>query len=206
VSYLIGLTGGIGSGKSAVADLFAALQVPVIDTDAVSHALTAANGAAMPSIRAVFGEHMITPDGALDRGAMRAHVFARPEARKQLEAILHPLIRAEVERRISTENSRNNQRYLILVVPLLVESNTYRQRVQRIAVVDCSEATQIRRVMTRNGLSQNEVEQILQAQATRAERLAVADDVIENDGQLAALAPQVTRLHDKYLALARHVG
>lgn len=206
MSYLIGLTGGIGSGKSAVADLFAALQVPVIDTDAVSHALTAANGAAMPSIRAVFSEYMITPDGALDRGAMRTHVFARPEARKQLEAILHPLIRAEVERRISTENSRNNHSYLILVVPLLVESNIYRHRVQRIAVVDCSEATQIRRVMTRNGLSQNEVEQILQAQATRAERLAVADDVIENDGQLAALAPQVTRLHDKYLALARHVG
>lgn len=206
MSYLIGLTGGIGSGKSVVADLFAAHQVPVIDTDAVSHMLTAAGGAGLPSIRAVFGERMITPEGALDRVAMRAHVFAEPKARKQLEAILHPLIHAEVERRISAEHSRGNQPYLILVVPLLIESSTYRQRVQRIAVVDCSEATQIRRVMARNGLSQNEVEQILQAQATRAERLAVADDVIENDGQLAALAPQVTRLHDKYLALARHVG
>jgi len=206
VSYLIGLTGGIGSGKSAVADLFAAHQVPVIDTDAVSHMLTAASGAAMPSIRAGFGENMVMPDGALDRAAMRAHIFSQPEERKRLEAILHPLIRAEVERRINVENSRNNPSYIILVVPLLIESGTYRRRVQRIAVVDCSEATQVRRVMARNGLSQNEVERILQAQATRAERLAVADDVIENDGQLAALTPQVARLHDKYLALARHVG
>lgn len=206
MSYLIGLTGGIGSGKSAVADLFAAHRVPVIDTDAVSHVLTAASGAAMPSIRAGFGENMVMPDGALDRAAMRAHIFAQPEERKRLEAILHPLIRAEVERRINVENSRNNQSYIILVVPLLIESGTYRRRVQRIAVVDCSEATQIRRVMARNGLSQNEVERILQAQATRAERLAVADDVIENDGQLAALTPQVARLHDKYLALAGHVG
>ncbi|MES2236537.1 MAG: dephospho-CoA kinase [Pseudomonadota bacterium] len=206
MSYLIGLTGGIGSGKSAVADLFAAHRVPVIDTDAVSHVLTAASGAAMPSIRADFGENMVMPDGALDRAAMRAHIFAQPEERKRLEAILHPLIRAEVERRINVENSRNNQSYIILVVPLLIESGTYRRRVQRIAVVDCSEATQIRRVMARNGLSQNEVERILQAQATRAERLAVADDVIENDGQLAALTPQVARLHDKYLALAGHVG
>ncbi len=206
MSYLIGLTGGIGSGKSAVADLFAAHRVPVIDTDAVSHVLTAASGAAMPSIRAGFGENMVMPDGALDRAAMRAHIFAQPEERKRLEAILHPLIQAEVERRINVENSRNNQSYIILVVPLLIESGSYRRRVQRIAVVDCSEATQIRRVMARNGLSQNEVERILQAQATRAERLAVADDVIENDGQLAALTPQVARLHDKYLALAGHVS
>lgn len=206
MSYLIGLTGGIGSGKSAVADLFAAHQVPVIDTDAVSHMLTAASGAAMPSIRAGFGENMVMPDGALDRAAMRAHIFSQPEERKRLEAILHPLIRAEVERRINVENSRNNPSYIILVVPLLIESGTYRRRVQRIAVVDCSEATQIRRVMARNGLSQNEVERILRAQATRAERLAVADDVIENDGQLAALIPQVARLHDKYLALAGYMG
>lgn len=206
MSYLIGLTGGIGSGKSAVADLFAVHRVPVIDTDVVSHMLTAASGEAMPSIRADFGENMVMPDGALDRAAMRAHIFAQPEERKRLEAILHPLIRAEVERRINVENSRNNPSYIILVVPLLIESGTYRRRVQRIAVVDCSEATQVRRVMARNGLSQNEVERILQAQATRAERLAVADDVIENDGQLAALTPQVARLHDKYLALARHVG
>lgn len=206
MSYLIGLTGGIGSGKSAVADLFAAHQVPVIDADAVSHTLTGAGGAAMPSIRAAFGDHMITSDGALDRVAMRTHVFAKPEERKRLEAILHPLIQAEVERRISAENSRSNQPYLILVVPLLIESSTYRQRVQRIAVVDCSEVTQIRRVMARNGLPQKDIEQILQAQATRAERLAAADDVIENDGQLAALAPQVARLHDKYLALARQMS
>lgn len=206
MSYIVGLTGGIGSGKSAVADLFVAHQVSVIDTDAVAHVLTAARGAAMPPIRAVFGERMVMPDGGLDRAAMRAHVFSQPEERKRLEAIVHPLIRAEVERQISVENSSNNHPYIVLVVPLLVESGIYRQRVQRIAVVDCAEAAQIRRVMARNGLSQNEVERILQAQATRAERLAIADDVIENDGQLAALAPQVARLHQKYLGLAHHVG
>jgi dephospho-CoA kinase len=205
VSYIVGLTGGIGSGKSAVADLFAAHQASVIDTDVVSHMLTAAGGAAMPPIRAAFGERMIMPDGALDRAAMRAYVFAQPEARQRLEAILHPLIRAEVDRLVNAESLRSHYLYTVLVVPLLVESGTYRQRVQRIAVVDCSETTQVRRVMARNGLSQNEVERILQAQATRAERLAIADDVIENEGQLATLAPQVAQLHEKYLGLAHHV-
>lgn len=204
MSYIVGLTGGIGSGKSAVADLFAAHQVSVIDTDVVSHVLTAAGGAAMLPIRAAFGERMITPDGALDRAAMRTYVFTQPEARQRLEAILHPLIRAEVERLVNAESLRSHYLYTVLVVPLLVESGTYRQRVQRIAVVDCSETTQVRRVMARNGLSQNEVERILQAQATRAERLAIADDVIENEGQLAALAPQVAQLHEKYLGLAHH--
>lgn len=206
VSYIVGLTGGIGSGKSAVADLFAAHGVNIIDTDSIAHALTAPCGAAMPAIRAAFGAAMVTPEGALDRVAMRARVFAVPQERKRLEAILHPLIRAEAERQIAAYAARTDMPYMVLVVPLLIESGAYRQRVDRVVVVDCPEAVQISRVMARSGLPHAEVERILQAQATRAQRLAAADDLIENDGELAALAPQVERLHRKYLGLARHAG
>ncbi len=199
MSYVVGLTGGIGSGKSAVADLFAARDVAVIDTDAIAHELTAAGGAAMPAIRAEFGDRVVDADGALDRAAMRAIVFADPPARKRLEAILHPLIRAEGERRIAAATSP----YVILMVPLLVESGSYRERVNRVAVVDCREETQIARVMNRSGLAREEVERILAAQATRAERLAAADDIIDNDGDIAALPPRIGHLHGEYLALAR---
>jgi dephospho-CoA kinase len=201
MTYVVGLTGGIGSGKSAVADLFAARGVPVIDTDAIAHELTAPGGAAMPAIRAEFGDGAAGTDGALDRAAMRAIVFADPSARKRLEAILHPLIRSESERRLLANPA--GPPYAILMVPLLVEAGDYRKRVNRIAVVDCAEATQIARVMRRNGLARSEIERILAAQATRAERLAAADDVIDNDGDLAALLPQIERLHVNYLALAR---
>ena len=201
MTYVIGLTGGIGSGKSAVADLFAARGVLVIDTDAIAHALTAAGGAAMPAICAEFGDGAAGADGALDRAAMRAMVFADPSARKRLEAILHPLIRGESEHRLLANPAGSP--YAILMVPLLVESGDYRKRVNRIAVVDCAEATQIARVMHRNGLAREEIERILAAQATRAERLAAADDVIDNDADLAALPPQIERLHVRYLALAR---
>jgi dephospho-CoA kinase len=187
VSYVVGLTGGIGSGKSAVGDLFAARGIAVIDTDAIAHELTAAGGGAMPAIRAGFGDGVATADGALDRAAMRAIVFADPAARKRLEAILHPLIRAESERRITAASSP----YVILMVPLLVESGSYRERVQRVAVVDCREETQIARVMIRNGLAREDVERIIAAQATRAERLAAADDVIDNDGDIAVLPPRI---------------
>ncbi len=204
MTYVVGLTGGIGSGKSAVADLFAAHGVAVIDTDAIAHALTAAGGAAMPAIRAEFGDAAACADGALDRAAMRATVFADPSARKRLEALLHPLIRSESERQVVTSSS--NSPYAILMVPLLIEAGDYRKRVNRIAVVDCAETTQIARVMRRNGLAREEIERILAAQATRAERLAAADDVIDNDGDLAALAPQIERLHVQYLALSRRFG
>ena len=201
--YVVGLTGGIGSGKSAVADLFAERGVAIIDTDAIAHALTAPGGAAMPAIRAEFGDAVASADGALDRAAMRAMVFAEPAARKRLEAILHPLIRDESERRVVAQTVGSP--YAILIVPLLVEAGDYRSRVDRIAVVDCAEATQMARVRRRSGLAANEIERILAAQATRAERLAAADDVIENDGELAALAPQVMRLHLQYLEYSRHV-
>ncbi|MBK9021576.1 MAG: dephospho-CoA kinase [Sulfuritalea sp.] len=204
MSCVIGLTGGIGSGKSAAAALFAERGITVVDTDAIAHALTAPGGAAMPAIRAEFGDAVAGADGALDRAAMRAIVFADPGARKRLESILHPMIRAESERLLAADGARAP--YAILMVPLLVESGDYRKRVDRVAVVDCAEATQIARVMNRNGLARAEVERILAAQASRAERLAAADDVIDNDGELAALAPQIERLHAQYLAFCGHVG
>ncbi len=202
MSFVVGLTGGIGSGKSAVADLFAARGIAVIDTDAIAHELTAPGGAAMAAIRREFGDGVVTPEGALDRAAMRNIVFADPSARKRLEAILHPLIRSESERRLAGADSP----YAILMVPLLVESGDYRKRVDRVAVVDCREETQIARVMQRNGLTRPEVERILAAQATRAERLAAADDVIDNDGALAELAPRIEQLHADYLAAAGRIG
>lgn len=201
MSYVVGLTGGIGSGKSAVADLFAERGITVVDTDAIAHALTAPGGAAMPALRAEFGDGVANADGALERAAMRAMVFADPSARKRLEAILHPLIRGESEHQLAANPA--NSPYAILMVPLLVESGDYRQRVDRVAVVDCAEATQIDRVMRRNGLARSDIERILGAQATRAERLAAADDVINNDGALADLPAQVERLHEQYLALSR---
>lgn len=204
MTWLVGLTGGIGSGKSAAGDLFAERGVAVIDTDAIAHALTAPDGSAMPAICAEFGAGVATADRALDRAAMRAIVFNDASARKRLEAILHPLIRSESERQLAAAAGRVP--YAILMVPLLVESGAYRERVNRVLVVDCSEATQIARVMRRNGLAREDVERILAAQASRAERLAAADDVIDNDGDLAALAPQIERLHVNYLALAGRFG
>ena len=198
MSFVVGLTGGIGSGKSAVGRLFEERGIAVIDTDAIAHQLTTPGGAAMPAIRATFGDAVATADGALDRAAMRNIVFADPSARKRLEAILHPLIRVESERRLASADSP----YAILMVPLLVESGSYRERVDRIAVVDCDVETQIARVMQRNGLARAEVERILTAQATREQRLEAADDVIDNDRSLADLEPQIGRLHASYLALA----
>ena len=204
MACVIGLTGGIGSGKSAAAALFAERGITVVDTDAIAHALTAPGGAAMPAIRGAFGDDVASDDGALDRAVMRAIVFADPAARKRLESILHPMIRTESEHQLAAGNA--GAPYAILMVPLLVESGDYRKRVDRVVVVDCSEATQIDRVMKRNGLARAEVERILAAQVSRAERLAAADDVIDNDGELAALAPQVDRLHAHYSALCGRFG
>ena len=202
MSFVVGLTGGIGSGKSAVGDLFAARGIAVIDTDAIAHQLTAPGGGAMAAIRAEFGDAAATAEGALDRAAMRNIVFADPSARKRLEAILHPLIRIESERRLASADSP----YAILMVPLLVESGDYRKRVDRVAVVDCREETQIARVMRRNGLARPEIERILAAQASRAQRLEAADDVIDNDGTPDELAARIEPLHVSYLAAAGRFG
>lgn len=196
--YIVGLTGGIGSGKSAASDHFAALGATIVDTDRIAHALTAPGGTAIEAIRRTFGDGMIAADGSLDRAAMRALAFAQPEARRQLESILHPMIRSESERRCLTAHAP----YVILAVPLLIESNAYRERCDRICVVDCPEALQRERVSRRSGLADEQIRAIMAAQASRDERLAAADDVIDNSGTLAALQAQVERLHASYLALA----
>jgi len=201
MSYVVGLTGGIGSGKSAAADAFAALGAHVVDTDAIAHALTAPGGAALPALREAFGAAVFAPGGALDRAALRRRVFAEPAARVRLEALLHPMIRAEAEAQLRRV-VRADFCYALLVVPLLVETGAYREHVDRIAVVDCPEETQIARTMARSGLARAEVEAIMAAQATRAARLAVADDVIDNAGDLAALRQRVSVLHDRYLKAA----
>ena len=201
MSLIVGLTGGIGSGKSTVADRLAVFGAALVDTDAIAHQLTSAQGAAMGQIAAAFGPSVVRADGALDRVAMRRLVFSDPAAKERIEAILHPLIRRESE---ALCRSAAAAPYVLLVVPLLVEaaaSASYRQRVDRILVVDCDEATQIARVKARSALSAAEVRAIMATQATRSERLAAADDVILNDGTPEALEPQVQALHLRYLEL-----
>jgi dephospho-CoA kinase len=193
---VVGLTGGIGSGKSAAAEEFGRLGATVVDTDAIAHELTQADGAAMPQVRRLFGEDYVDAHGAMDRVRMRALAFRDPTARRKLEQLLHPLIRAESDRRIAAASGA----YVIHVVPLLVESRDYRQRVSRVLVVDCPEDVQMARVRQRSGLAD---EEIRRSQASREERLAAADDVIDNSGSLAALHNQVRELHARYLELAR---
>jgi dephospho-CoA kinase len=201
MSFVVGLTGGVGSGKSAAAERFAARGAAIVDTDAIAYELTVAGGAGIAPIRAAFGAEVLTPEGALDRVAMRRIVFADPAARARLEAILHPLIRAESEARCRL--ARTDFPYAMLVVPLLVESGNYRERVDRICVVDCPEAIQLERVMARSGLSRAEAQAIMAAQASRAARLAVADDVIDNTLGLVELDAQVAALHEKYREMAK---
>jgi dephospho-CoA kinase len=196
--YIVGLTGGIGSGKSAVTERFAALGIDIVDTDVIAHRLTAPGGAAIDAIRAAFGERMIDAAGALDRSTMRELVFADPSARQRLEAILHPLIRRESERQCRAARSP----YVILAVPLLVESGSYRERCDRICVVDAPEAIRIDRVRTRSRLDEAQIRAIIATQASREARLACADDVIDNGGTLEALDRQVARLHAQYLQAA----
>jgi len=203
VTLVVGLTGGIGSGKSAAAELFGELGVTVVDTDAIAHQLTASNGLAIPAIRKLFGAEAIGPDGAMDRTRMRDHVFADPEAKRKLEHLLHPLIREESSRRIAAAEREKAGPYVVLVVPLLIESRDYRRRVDRVLVVDCPEETQIARVRSRSKLSEDEVRSIMRTQVSRAERLASADDVIDNAGPRDALRNQVAALHQKYLQSAK---
>ena len=196
--FVVGLTGGIGSGKSTVADLFAELGTPVIDTDSIARQLTAPGGAALDEIRAAFGEAVMQADNSLDRAALRRRVFADVAARRQLEAILHPRIRQVVEQALAKLVAP----YALVVIPLLVETGSYREMLRRVLVVDCPEDLQIARVMARSGLELDEVKAILAAQVGRAERLAAADDVIVNTTSLEALRTQVATLHQRYLAFS----
>lgn len=196
--FTVGLTGGIGSGKTTVANLFAAKGAGVVDADEISRLLTGPAQPAVDQIVRAFGPQFATADGALDRQRMRDLVFSDATARKHLESILHPLIRQETARQLRACTAA----YAMLVVPLLIESGTYRTRTDRVAVVDCEPEIQVSRVMLRSGLTRGEVLAIIASQIPREQRLAAADDVIRNDGDLAALEGQVAALHSRYLGLA----
>ncbi|MGA0797022.1 MAG: dephospho-CoA kinase [Quisquiliibacterium sp.] len=198
-ALLVGLTGGIGSGKTTVANQFGALGVPLIDADEIAHRLTGPHGAAMAAIRQTFGEAVIAADGRLDRAAMRKLAFDDPQARKRLEAILHPMIREETERQIAAAAGAP---YAIVVIPLLVEGGNAKERFDRILVVDCPVEVQIERVIQRSGLGRDQVLAIIGAQASREQRLAQADDVLDNGGDSTLLPAQVERLHHHFLELA----
>jgi dephospho-CoA kinase len=198
MGLVVGLTGGIGSGKSAAAQRFQELGAGIVDTDAIAHALTASGGIAIPAILDAFGADYLTPDGALDRERMRALAFSDPAARRRLESILHPLVREEVARRVAASATP----YVIVVIPLLFETGGYPGLLQRIVVVDCSEQTQIARTMSRSRMRREEVLAIIAIQASRTARLAGADDVIDNEGDLAQLGASVRALHRRYLQLA----
>jgi dephospho-CoA kinase len=199
---LVGLTGGIGSGKTAVSNLLAKLGAGIVDTDVIAHQVTAPNGAAIAAIEKQFGSEYIDSTGALDRNKMRALVFAKPEARKALEAITHPLIRQETIKQ-AQQLAAAGAPYLVFVVPLLIESGSWQGLIDYLVVVDCPEETQIARVMQRSNLSRPEVLQILQAQTSRKDRLAHANAVIENNGTLAQLDADVNRLHQKILQIQK---
>ena len=198
MKFVVGLTGGIGSGKSAAAEEFAKLGATVVDTDVISHELTEKGGAAIADIERLFGSEFLDAAGGMDRKKMRDHVFADPAAKRALEALLHPMIREESARRIAAATGP----YVVHVVPLLIESPDYRRRVDRVLVIDCPEQTQLERVRARSALSEAEVRAIMRGQLPRAERLAAADDVIDNHGSRDALRKQVAALHQKYLQFA----
>jgi dephospho-CoA kinase len=187
----IGLTGGIGSGKSTVLAMLQALGAAAIDADAISRATTAPGGAAIPAIRAQFGPDFVTADGALDRARMRERAYAHPESRRELEQIIHPLVGEEVARQVEAALAAG-ARCIVFDIPLLVESGRWRQQVDRVLVVDCEPETQVERVVARSGLAPDEVRAIIAAQASRSLRLAAADLVICNEGlTLEALGHEV---------------
>jgi len=199
VPFVVALTGGIGSGKTAVSDLLQQLGAGVVDTDVIARELTAPGGGAMDAIVARFGRDVLAGDGSLDRAKMRARAFAEAQVKQDLEAILHPIIR----RRAAELVAGLRAPYVVLVVPLLVETGAYREISDRVLVVDCPESIQIERTMARSALSRSDAERIVAAQTTRAARLAIADDVITNDSGLDSLAAAAKHLHQRYLALAQ---
>jgi len=198
--YRIGLTGGVGSGKSTVASMLKALGAGIVDADHLVHELIAPGGAAVEALRAEFGSEAIAADGGLDRAWMRARAFSETAVRRRLEAILHPRVRAAAESRASALAAAVP--YTVLVIPLLVESGDWTARVRRVLVIDCTEETQLARVQTRSNLDRAVAEAILSAQADRATRLAAADDVLFNEAPLADLQPRVARLHALYCGYA----
>jgi dephospho-CoA kinase len=199
MNYLVGLTGGIGSGKSTVAGMFAAHGVRIVDTDLISHQLTQAGGEAIPAIRDAFGAHLIDPIGALDRSEMRELVFANPSEKKRLEAILHPLIFQQTQRQATSPTAAP---YTLIVVPLLFESGRYAGWLHRVITVDCPEDAQIARTIRRSNLDEAAVRAIMAQQLSRSERLRLANEVIRNDSDLHGLQNQVDAMHRRLCELA----
>jgi dephospho-CoA kinase len=196
----IGLTGGIGSGKSTVAAMLVAHGATLVDTDAIAHSLTGSGGAAMPALQQTFGASIAGPDGALDRARMRRLVFADAQAKRRLEAVLHPMIGAEARRQADTAEGAA----VVFDVPLLTESSHWRARCQRILVVDCTAQTQVARVTARNQWSEQQVRDVIAQQSPREARRAIADAVIFNDGKsLPELAAEVARLWAWWVAPSR---
>ena len=196
--FVVGLTGGIGCGKSAAAEEFARLGATVVDADAIAHKLTGKEGNAIPELRKAFGEAFITAENALDRKKMRELIFSDSKQKQRLESLLHPLIREESRRRIAAATGP----YVVHVVPLLVETGAAAGRFDRVLVVDCPENLQVGRAAQRSNLGESEVRAILRSQASREARFAAADDVIDNAGTIEALKQQVAALHARYLELA----
>ncbi|MBU3621260.1 dephospho-CoA kinase [Polynucleobacter sp. CS-Odin-A6] len=197
---LIGLTGGIGSGKTAVSDLLGELGAGIIDTDLISHHITSSGGKAVTLITEAFGSEFIDPQGALDRPKMRTLVFSDPKARQTLEQITHPLIQQETAKN-AFKLAKLGVPYLVFVVPLLIESGSWIKLIDHLVVVDCPEETQIKRVMQRSNMTRSEVENVLKAQTTREIRLAAADAVIKNQGSLEDLKSEVFHLHQQLLRI-----
>jgi len=197
LTFRVALTGGIASGKSTVADLFAALGVPVIDTDVIAREVVEPGQPALAQVAGAFGADVLDAEGGLDRKRMRERIFADADARRRLQAILHPAIRAEMERQSQAAGGP----YQVLVIPLLAEGGR-RDHVDRVLLVDVPEELQIQRVMWRDGVSHQQAQASLDAQATRAQRLEMADDVLRNTGRVDDLREQVAKLHQRYLALA----
>jgi dephospho-CoA kinase len=198
MTFCVGLTGGIGCGKSTVANLFAEYGAGIIDTDAISRKLTQSSGAAIAPIRTAFGDDYIMDDGSLNRAKMRRLIFSDANAKRQLESILHPLILEHANDQLLQLKTKS---YIIVVVPLLPESHAFRQLIQRVLVVDCDEEAQVARVIERSQIGEEEVRDIIAHQTARAERLKIADDVIYNGADMEDLAKQVAVLHSRYSKL-----
>ena len=199
--FVVALTGGIGSGKSAAAKIFAELGVPVTDVDVISHELTAANQPLVNDIKANFGSDYITPEGALDRAAMRKLVFTDEVARAKLNTLLHPAIYDEalLQLQANQDHLIKSAPYQILVVPLLFDSPRYLPHINRILVIDCDESTQIERVKQRSNLPESEIINIIKAQTSRKKQLSLANEVIENNGSIEKLREKILEIHQKYI-------
>ena len=200
-AFNVGLTGGVGSGKSTIASMFSNRGAALVDADAVAHQLTSVGGAAIGALRDAFGDEAIAADGSLDRVYMRARVFSDAVLRTKLEGLLHPMIRSAMNE-LADRQVLEGATYVVRVVPLLVEGGNWRRYADRLLLVDCSDATQLERVRARPGIDDATARRIIAAQATRAERLAVADDVLFNEASLDQMDRRVARLHQTYVQYA----